>query len=80
MTEPYAVRIPLVVRAELARHGVSQTDIAEVLGVSQAAVSRRLSGRVEFTLDELRLIAERLGVPLSTFVPEIAVDAAKGVA
>lgn len=37
--------------------GVSQADLAEELGVSQAAVSRRLAGSVEFSVAELRTAA-----------------------
>lgn len=55
------------VRAEVARAGASQTDIAAVLGLSQAGVSRRLSGRVDFSATELTKLAAYLKVPASAF-------------
>jgi transcriptional regulator with XRE-family HTH domain len=40
-----------------------------MMGVSQALVSRRLTGEVPFDVAELSRIAEILGVPVSTFMP-----------
>lgn len=59
-----AQRVGASVRAEMARRRKSQADLAALLGTSQAAVSRRLSGAVAFDVDELTVIAEHLGVPL----------------
>lgn len=42
---------------------VAQTAAAERLNMSQAALSRRLLGRVEFRPSELEALAEMLGVP-----------------
>lgn len=42
--------------------GVTQTALAERLGLTQPAVSARLSGRTPITVDELRVIADVLGV------------------
>ena len=50
-------------RGMLAERGLKQNDVADWLGISQAAVSRRMSGQVDFRWTELNVIAERLGVP-----------------
>jgi transcriptional regulator with XRE-family HTH domain len=57
------------VRAEAARARFTQGRIAELLGVSQQAVSDRMKGRTPFTVDELALLADEFGVPLTRFLP-----------
>ena len=51
----------------MARRKKSQSDIASQLGLSQAAVSRRLSGDVDFTSSQLVLLARYLDVPVASF-------------
>lgn len=46
------------VRAELGRAGLKQGALAEVLGLSEMAISRRLADATEFTAGEIVLIAE----------------------
>ena len=58
------------VRAEMARQGRTQRDLAALLGVSQPTVSARLTGRKDFTVAELRRIAAWLGVPLRALIAE----------
>ena len=60
-------RVPANVRAEVARRGLSQSALAAALNLTQSAVSRRLSGTVEFTASELAALAEHLQVPVSVF-------------
>lgn len=69
----------------MAARRVSQTAIAAYLGVSQAYVERRLTGRlkdrVDFTVAELERIAVLLEVPLSELLagstlPPVAADSA----
>lgn len=61
-----------IVRAELARRRMKQGDVAEVLGLTQSAMSRRLVGEVEFTVTELRKLADALQVPASTLLGEVS--------
>lgn len=61
-------RVAANVRAEMARNKISQVKLAETLSVSQAAISRRLSGRVAFDIDELVRIAEAFNIPLAELV------------
>lgn len=42
--------------AEMARNRINQTQLAEVLHVSQKTVSNKLKGKSEFTLSELNKI------------------------
>lgn len=58
------------VRAELARRKVSQTQIAMLLGISQAGVSRRLLGQTPMDVNEVAAIAEFLDIPVSALFPE----------
>jgi transcriptional regulator with XRE-family HTH domain len=62
MTSLHAERVASAVRAELARARVSQSVVAATLDLSQQAVSRRLTGRVAFDVEELGIVADLLGV------------------
>lgn len=48
----------------MARQQISQTAVADRLGLSQTAVSRRLRGEVEFSVTELHAVADVLGLPV----------------
>lgn len=63
-----SARVAANVRGELARQRRTQTDLSQALGRSQPYVSRRLSGRVAFGVDEVESIAGWLGVPVSTLI------------
>lgn len=56
------------VRAEMARRGLTQSDLGDALGLTQQACSRRLTGRVDFSVSELAEAAELLAVPLQDLV------------
>jgi transcriptional regulator with XRE-family HTH domain len=58
------------VRAEAARAGVTGNELAEALGMSRSALQRRLDGRVDWTISELRQVAGHLGVPIAALIPE----------
>jgi transcriptional regulator with XRE-family HTH domain len=49
----------------MGRRNVSQVQLATGLGFTQAAVSRRLTGKTSFNVDELVAVAALLGVPVS---------------
>lgn len=67
-TKTPARRVGDEVRAALARRQISQTVLGQNLGLSQAAVSRRLLGEIPFDVDELTKIAALVDVPIETFV------------
>lgn len=62
MTVTYAQTVASTVRAEMARANVKQSEMANVLGISQAALSRKTCARVPFRLDELQATADYLGI------------------
>lgn len=53
----------------MAKKRVTQEQLAAHMGVSQAAIARRLSGRVPFDVDELSRIAEYFAVPVASLYP-----------
>ena len=55
-------RVADEVRANMARARMTQTDLAGVLGLTQSAVSKRLRGKIAFSVDELEMVAGALGV------------------
>lgn len=64
-----ALRVAAEVRAEVARQGVNRQGIAEQLGMSEARLSLRMNGHVEWKVSELLAVAEVLNVPVSKFLP-----------
>lgn len=60
-----AQRVAHSIRARLRANGVSQSTVAEVLGTSQAAVSRRLVGDVPLSVEDLDVIAQLLDVAIA---------------
>jgi hypothetical protein len=55
------------VRALLALGDVDQQEAAQWLDVHTSQVTRRLQGRTRWTADELAVLADRLGLPISAF-------------
>ena len=52
----------------LAERGVSQAELARVLGCNQATMSRKISGRSEFTVSELNKIKDYFGLSIQEMV------------
>lgn len=61
-------RVAAEVRAGMARSRMTQTDLAEVLGLTQSVVSKRLRGKIAFSVDELEKVADALGVHPATLL------------
>ena len=53
------------IRAELGRKGLRQWELAVQLDWSQSMLSRRLSGLIPFSTDEIERIARVLDIPVS---------------
>ncbi|MBF0807319.1 helix-turn-helix domain-containing protein [Rothia nasimurium] len=64
----YTKTVATNVRAEASRRGVTSHDIAQILGISSAAVSRRMNEKIEFKISELEKIALLLDVPIEVLV------------
>jgi transcriptional regulator with XRE-family HTH domain len=59
------------VRGALATRRLTQEQAGDAVGLSQKAMSRRLTGEVEFSVTELQKLAELAGVPVSTLYGEV---------
>lgn len=57
----------LTLRAEMVRHGVSKDDIAKLLGQNEKTTRNRLSGKLDFTVWEMKKIKDK-------FFPKLTVD------
>lgn len=66
------VTIAANIRAELARQGKTQTNLAAHLGISQTVVSFRLRGVTEIGVNELVRIAQYLDVPLEALTEGVS--------
>lgn len=64
-------RVAGEVRASIARSGMKPFRIAQDAGIPQSTLSRRLSGKSAFSVDELIKIAAVLDVEVSTFFPSM---------
>jgi transcriptional regulator with XRE-family HTH domain len=69
MQKSHADRVAAAVRAEVARRKVTQQQLAELLGVHQMSVSRRLNGQTPFTAAEILTVAEFLGCDPALLMP-----------
>lgn len=82
-TSTYREAVAAEVRAMMGRRRITQGAIAQALGLSQAAVSRRLTGDTAFDLDDVFALARYFDVKLSALLPEPAevakVNGATGV-
>lgn len=52
-------------RAEMARRKVSQTHLADVIGVRIGTMSKKIAGHSSFTLDEANAIKAELNTELT---------------
>jgi transcriptional regulator with XRE-family HTH domain len=68
MAQTYNETVVAEVRAEMGRRRLSQEDLAAELGWTQEKVSRRLTGTVTFSTNEVEQVATALGIPLSQLV------------
>jgi transcriptional regulator with XRE-family HTH domain len=66
------------VRAEMGRQNVTQVQLAGAMSLTQAAISRRLTGKVPFNVQELADLAVFLDVPVSRLTEGL--DAREAVA
>lgn len=78
--DPVRKQIGQNVQAELVRLGLDQYKLAEMLGISQPQVSRRVTGQIGFEAAELVRIAEALNVPVARLVEVLPQPAEAGAA
>ena len=63
------------VRAELARRRITQTDVAQRLGVTRQNVAQRLNGSVDFRVGELIAVADMLGITIAELLDGVKASA-----
>lgn len=56
------------VREALAEGGTSQQALSATTGIPERTLARRLTGRTNWTVDELDAIADALSVPVGSLV------------
>jgi transcriptional regulator with XRE-family HTH domain len=61
-------RIATLVRAEMKQQGKTQVELADLLGVTQQSVSRRLTGETPFTVYDLTVLSSYLNIPVADFL------------
>jgi transcriptional regulator with XRE-family HTH domain len=67
MVHPLTVRLAAEFRAEIARQGLTAGRVADEADISRASLSRKLSGRYDFTTGELIRLSEVLAIPVHVF-------------
>lgn len=72
MTQSLSDYIAREVRAEMGRQRVTQSQVAQWLGITQPQIAARLASDIEFRPSELEKIADEMGVPVTTFLPTAA--------
>lgn len=60
------------IRAHMARRQLRQSDLADLLGVAQPNVSKRLNGQTPFLAGEVAVIANWLGIDIADLYAERA--------
>lgn len=63
-SHPARADIAACLRAHLAVRSLSGSELARRIGLTQAQMSRRTTGRTPITTDELGLIADELGISI----------------
>lgn len=63
------VQVGELVHQHMWRQKVTQTTMADALGIGQPAVARKLRGERPFSVDELLAVASHLNLPITEFLP-----------
>ncbi len=50
-----------LLKAELLIKGISTDELAKILGINKSTLSKRINGKSEWTLSELKKVGEILG-------------------
>lgn len=59
------------IRAEMARQGITITDLADRVGMQRATLARKLKEDRPMTIGEAKRVSIVLGVPLSTLAGRV---------
>jgi len=55
-------KLPEIIRYEMAERGITQKELAELLGVSPSRISEYMNGKAEPTLKVARLLNQKLDI------------------
>ena len=69
MTTSTTAGASTIIRAEAARRNLSQREVAERIGMSQASFSRRMNGEQPWDLNELDKLADLFRMDVREFIP-----------
>ena len=72
-------RVGELVRVWMYRREVRQPELAKQLGITQQTASRKISGKITWSVTDLAKTAALLDVPLSELMPEDTVEIAKSL-
>ena len=67
----FVAAVAAEVRAWAARRGITQSELAEKMGVTQSWVSRRLRGGQVIDVSDLSRFAKALDVPITALLPRL---------
>lgn len=67
---PYGAGVAAEVRALMGRHDVKQQAVADLLGIDQSSVSRKIRGEHPFKMSELKSIADHFAVEFELLFPD----------
>ena len=56
------------VRMAVLAAGFSVRQVADVIGVSESTARRRLNGDLQFTVGEIHLLSQHLGLPVAALM------------
>lgn len=51
----------------MAEHDISQTEIAEILGIAKENVNAKVNGRQDFTMAQVRILCQHYGISADDF-------------
>lgn len=51
----------------LASNGIRQREVAELLGITQEAISMKINGSMEFTIEQVRKICDHYGLSADVY-------------
>ena len=59
--------VGLLVKSKLALLDKTQKDLANDLGISEVSVNYKLNGKQAFTVDEVKILSQKLNIPFEEF-------------
>lgn len=61
----------LAFKGWMAANRISQRELAELLGVSKQTICKKVNGKEDFTMSQVRIIVERYNCSADVFLPSL---------